>query len=143
MGCDWYPPVLIYGISVSWDEITTMFGSKEESEEQEEPEEQESFYDRTTWQFWHQLDYYREVVKEKYNLQFFNYVAEVSSRWEGEDVDSEDYLYAIGEQVCTITPSNLLEMEQKTRSLFNKLINERVALNFHNNKIEYILGVKA
>ena len=132
MGCDWYPPVLIYGISVSWDEITTMFGNTKE------PEEQDSFYEQKTWEFWHQLDYYREVVKEKYNLQFFNYVAEVSSRWEGEDVDSDDYLYSIGVELYNITPSKLLETEQKTHYLFDKLIKD-----FPNQEIKYIIGVKA
>ena len=141
MGGDWYPPILIYGISVTWEEITTMFGNKVEQEEQEEPEkqeEQDSFYEQKTWEFWHQLDYYREVVKEKYNLQFFNYVAEVSSRWEGEDVDSDDYLYSIGVELYNITPSKLLETEQKTHYLFDKLIKD-----FPNQEIKYIIGVKA
>ena len=142
MGGNWYPPIFIYGISITWDEIVALFENG----------------DQEVNNFYQQLDRYQKLITEKYNLQLYHYVHYAYSRWDNSDIGSDDYFYAIGKaipnsnvysscdkeeksndelEINNLSIEKLAENENNLKILFDKLRND-----FPYHRVKYILGIR-
>ena len=128
MGGDYYPPILIYGISVTWDEIVSFFGQLEDI------------------RFEEQMEHYDALITKKYNLHLYNYMGQAYSRMEGRDHEAENYFYAIGYDINAVnnedgtmkdfSSTKLATIEKDLKPRFDKLVED-----FPDHSVIYILGV--
>lgn len=137
MGGNWYPPIFIYGISITWDEIVALF--KDQQKENN---------------FYQQIEKYQRLIHDKYNLDLYHYVQYAYSLWDNTDVGSDDYFYAIGKaipnshiyscgndnnelEINNITIEKLSINENNLKVFFDKLHED-----FPNHRVKYILGIR-
>lgn len=132
MGGSWYPTLLIYGISVTWDEVITNFHS--------EVKLIPDYSDHLC--FFEKIEFYEIIIKEKYDLTLYHYLESSFSRWEGCYKDEEDYCFAIGKDININKKSynarKLQKIEDKLNPLFKKVLED-----FPLSSVKYMVGVKA
>lgn len=121
MGGDSYPPILVYGIKLTLDDLNLLLDKNEE----EPPYTGDEL-----------IVFFEKLVKKSFGLKLYHFVEEAYSRWEGRQFEANDFFYLVGELVDEISSDTLRTIKEKVDKEL-----EDIRRVFTDKEPKYYLGI--
>lgn len=138
MGGDYYPSILTYGFQFTYDDLREfIWGDNQPDDDEITRKTSEDDYDTENVKIIKEME---KCVYEKFGLNLLHFVDEAYSRWEGLELDNNDYLFVIGDSIKPRGSNLIDELKNVEGRLKEKL--ERVSQQFNPpRQATYQLGV--